>query len=235
MNDANTLARWIQPHHLDPEVVRSHAERFASTPARMATLEDFLLPDVAERLHRFLRDEAQFAKEYGLYSVDHGVSREEWDQAAEEDRFFTFGKLEGTAPDAQFSPNMLTYLRFRKAFQEDAFRTYFEGLTGMALAASDDFGVHSLTAGDFLKSHDDDNKDRQVALVLYLTPEWRPEFGGALNMIDREGTLTKVDSLFNTIVVFDVRAGTTHHIAPIDRAAGSLARLTIGGWYHRVA
>ena len=75
------------------------------------------------------------------------------------------------------SSNALTYLKLRETFQQPAFESFFEDSTGMSLGASDDFGVHSMRVGDYLRPHADDNNDRALALVMYLTPGWDPTFG----------------------------------------------------------
>src|SRR2546430_13732491 len=69
------------------------------------------------------------------------------------------------------------------AFQRPEFKAFFESISGMPLGWSDDFGAHAMAAGDFLRPHSDDNKDRQLALVIYLTPGWKREFGGVLRVV----------------------------------------------------
>lgn len=198
-------------------------------------LEDFLVPAVAERLGRFLDGEAEFATEYGLYGVDdRRVEEREWLAADDDARFFRFSKNVGTRPEFQLSDNALTYLRFRTTFQRsDEMRAFFEAATGLELASSDDFGSHSMQAGDFLRTHDDDNRNRRLALVLYLSAGWRPDYGGSLEIVDPDGRTSIVEARFNSLVAFDTRAGTTHRVLPISDAAGERRRLTIGGWYHQ--
>jgi hypothetical protein len=231
--DSKALASLIQAEHLEPAAISSYRSAFESNPARFEVIADFLLPEIAERLSEFLRNEAQFETEYGLYSGDeHKVDASTWQAAPEEERFFSYGRLVGTPPEFQFSSNSLTYLKFRTAFQnDDNLREFFEATTGLDLARSDDFGSHSMGAADFLKEHDDDNRNRRLALVVYLSPDWAPEFGGALH-IGQGGREWIVEATYNSVVAFDTRAGTTHYVAPIDEAAGRQRRVTIGGWYH---
>ena len=74
---------------------------------------------------------------------------------------------------------------------------------------SDDFGSHSMTAGDFLKQHDDNNRNRRLALVLYLSPDWKPEYGGSLKIADPAGDgESTVAANYNSLVAFDTLAGT---------------------------
>jgi Rps23 Pro-64 3,4-dihydroxylase Tpa1-like proline 4-hydroxylase len=114
---------------------------------------------------------------------------------------------------------------------EAPLRGFFESLTGMPLGPSDDFGCHEFRVGDFLLAHDDANRNRRVALVMYLTPAWRPDFGGALSMTAADGSVDRVEAAFNSMVVFDTLAGSSHHIERIEDSAGDQARRTFGGWF----
>lgn len=232
--DKTALASLIQAEHLEPESSESRRSAFQSSPARFLVIENFLVPQIAERLSTFLRQEGQFETEFGLYSADqHKVEEPEWTAAPEDERFFRYGRLVGTAPEFQFSPNSLAYLQFRTAFQtDDNLREFFESSTGLELARSDDFGSHSMGAGDFLKEHDDNNRNRRLALVLYLSPGWKPEFGGSLHIVDPSGQESIVVSQYNSLVAFDTLAGTMHFVEAIGASAGKERRVTIGGWYH---
>lgn len=234
MTNLNSLSSWIQTQHLQVGTLQSYRQGFESHPARLIILRRFLQDSVAQRLSNFLRDEAEFRLEYGLYSTgDEAASDQAWLNAKEEDRFFRFSKIVGAFPQYAMSPNMLTYLRFRMAFQAPDFRNFFEQLSGLSLAWSDDFGSHSMKRGDFLRPHSDHNRNRSLALVIYLSPNWGPYLGGALNVIDSQGHTIKIEPEYNSMVVFDVAAGTTHFVDPIRSEAQDNGRLTIGGWYRK--
>ena len=231
MVDTEALAAWIQPQHLAADALESYRRTMAEHPARMVVLNDVLTEGAATRIAAFLADEAIYEVEHGLYSRHEGADADAWDAAPVEDRFFRFGKLAGQRPEAMLSDNMLTYLQWRSFVTEAPFRALFESLTGMPLGASDDFGCHRFRVGDFLLAHDDANRNRRIALVTYLTPAWRPEFGGALSMTAADGSVDRVEASFNTMVVFDTLAGSSHHIEPIEASAGDEARHTFGGWF----
>jgi 2OG-Fe(II) oxygenase superfamily len=231
--DQKALGSWIQARHLEDGAVQAHRQAFADHPARLVFIRDFLVESVAQKLSRFLEREAQFRFEHGLYSDEDPVPQEEWEKAPEDDRFFRLGKLVGTAPEYQMSPNALTYLQFRQAFQRPEFKAFFEAVSGTPLGSSDDFGAHFMRAGDFLKPHSDDNRNRRLALVLYLSPDWEPSFGGELRVVEKDGTAHTVQPEYNSMVAFDVLTETSHYIEPIHADAGDRPRLTIGGWYHQ--
>jgi hypothetical protein len=230
MVDTVKLGKWIKPQHLVDENLTRYREAFVRHPAQLVVVEDFLLDDVAERISRFLAEEALFEKEHGLYSIDGPVPEERWQSADEDDRLFRLSRLKGISPESMMSPNAMTYLRLRQSLQQAEFREFFEALTGLELGSSDDFGVHSMSVGDFLRAHSDDVRNRSIALVMYLSPGWQPSYGGALHMADETGE-SRIEATYNSIVVFDVQAENTHLVAPIEAAAGNARRLTIGGWY----
>jgi 2OG-Fe(II) oxygenase superfamily len=233
MLDSTALASWIKPQHLEDSTLGAYRESFNAHPSRMTVLEDFLLDDVAEKLSLFLRTEGEFRPEYGLYSVeDDPVDEATWSSAPDDDRFFRYGKLVGTPPEFLVSPNALSYLQFRHAFGTEPFKAFFEHLSGLELSSKDDFGAHLMGPGDFLRPHSDDNRDRRLAIVIYLTPGWQPEQGGALHVVKEGAEETIVPAAYNSIVVFDVLADTLHYVEPIA-ATSDAARATIGGWYHK--
>lgn len=187
MVDASKLGKWIQPQHLDEENLARYRDSFARHPAKLVVVENFLLEDVAERISRFLQGEALFRREHGLYSIEGAVPQEDWESAEDDDRLFRLSRLEGISPEHLMSPNAVTYLRLRQSLQQPEFREFFEALTGLELGSSDDFGVHSMSVGDFLRAHSDDLRNRSIAFVMYVSPGWSPSYGGNLQMVDQTG------------------------------------------------
>ena len=235
MLNRESLRPWIQTQHLEQPALEQYRHAFSSHPARVVWMREFLQPDIAERLSRFLQREAEFLTEYGTYSADGAVSEQQWLEAAQDDRFFRLRKLTGTSPEFRVSRNALTYVQFRQVFQRPEFREFFEAISGLPLAWSDDFGSHSMMQGDFLRPHSDDQKERQLALVIYLSPGWELRFGGVLHMVDKEGSDTVILPEYNSMVAFDVLAESQHYVTEVTSEAGPGARLTIGGWYRKAA
>jgi len=64
--------------------------------------------------------------------------------------------------------------------------------------------------GDILKVHNDFNWNdtlqlhRVLSLIIYLTPEWDPNWGGGLDFYDnkKENIITTVDTLFNRCLIW---------------------------------
>jgi hypothetical protein len=235
MTDLRSLETWIQPRHLEEPTLARYRDNFATHPARLVVLTDFLVDTMAERLSRFLASEAEFRPEYGCYSSEGGVTEAEWMAADESDRFFRLRKLVATPQQFRMSPNALTYLQFRKAFQSADMRAFFERISGLPLGWSDDFGAHLMIEGDFLRPHSDDNRDRRLALVIYLSKDWRREHGGLLRLAHPDGSVTEVEPSYNSMIAFDVLASPAHLVMEVTAAPDCWRRLTIGGWYHKTA
>jgi Rps23 Pro-64 3,4-dihydroxylase Tpa1-like proline 4-hydroxylase len=229
--DRRWLESWIQPDHLEPHALQTYHDAFRSHAARLVVIKNLLIPKVANRLNRFLEQEAEFKPEYGVYSVEGAVTEEAWLHADEQDRFFRYRKLVATLPQFHMSPNALTYLQFRKAFQRPELRMFFEAISGLSLGWSDDFGAHSMIRDDFLRPHSDDNRNRRLALVIYLSRNWLPDYGGQLHVVHEDGNFTEVEPEFNSMIAFDVLSAPAHLVLPIR---GDQPRLSIGGWYHKV-
>jgi hypothetical protein len=223
------LESSIQPSHLAPSVLQKYREAFKSHPARLIVVKDFLRSEVAERLSRFLSQEAIFVPEYGVYSCKNAVDEKTFLAAADSDRFFRFSKLVGSAPGFQMSPNAISYLRLRQAFQQPEFKEFFESISGLQLGWSDDFGAHKMMPGDFLRPHSDDNRNRRLALVIYLSPDWKQELGGVLHVVDDAAKDTQILPEYNSMIAFDVLTAPQHYVSPINAGV----RLSIGGWYHK--
>jgi hypothetical protein len=231
MPDRDALEPWIDERHLDEGDLTRHRDAFGSHPARLVLVRDLLRSDAADRLARFVAEDAAFATEYGLYSNESGVTREEWEGASDQDRFFRFGKMSGPRPESAFSDGTMAYVRFRKFAGEPAFRGLMEALTGIELGPTENFGVHAFRAGDYLRDHDDNSGGRRLAFVLYLSPGWTGDLGGELTMVDAGGGVTTVPPAYNSMVVFDATAGSRHRVEPVLPAAGDRARCTFGGWF----
>jgi Rps23 Pro-64 3,4-dihydroxylase Tpa1-like proline 4-hydroxylase len=223
-----SLQRWIQPQHLDARRLAEYARTLAAHPARLLVLQNVLVDEAARALSRFLSAEAVYERRYGLYSKhEQPATEEEFLAAAEADRFYRYGRLAGPRDPAAPSQNLLTFLRFRAAWSDEPFAEFFRQATGLALEAGALHNAHAYGPGDFLLSHRDDHDRRRLAVVLYLSRDWTPEDGGALELVDRHGQKTRVPPDFNSLVLFDVHAKTLHQIQPVT---GTKMRLTLGGW-----
>ena len=86
-------------------------------------------------------------------------------------------------------------------------------------------GYHEIKTGGLLKVHADFNKhpkldlDRRLNLLVYLNEDWKDEWGGALQLFDKnmEKAIQTVYPRFNTAVIFTTTSYTFHgHPDPLD-------------------
>lgn len=100
-------------------------------------------------------------------------------------------------------------------------------------------GLHQIVPGGKLGVHADFNKhrdfnlDRRLNLLLYLNQNWRAEYGGNLELWDRDMTRceAKVAPLFNRVMVFGTTDFTYHgHPDPLQCPQG-MTRKSLALYY----
>jgi len=111
---------------------------------------------------------------------------------------------------------------FLTALNSPEMLAFLEDLTGIdGLIPDPYFGggaLHQIVSGGFLKVHADFNwhpklkLDRRLNVLIYLNRNWRPEYGGALELWDRDMTRAQEVILptFNTTVVFSTTDTSFH-------------------------
>lgn len=223
----------MDPRHLEEDAPRTYRKTFARR--RRLVVPHFLRRDVADRCHQFLAHEAEYRRTYGLYSVSgHETSEQHWREAEESDRFYSIGRLAGAQPEFQLSANAVHYLKLRSAVRDPRFGVFLEQITGIPLSGLANPHVNAFEVGDCLKVHNDAVGPRRLAIIFYLSRDWRSDFGGALHMLNEDGSEEKIEAEYNSFVVFDVTVSSRHYIAPIEAAAGDRSRLTLSVWGHGV-
>ncbi len=121
---------------------------------------------------------------------------------------------------------------------------WLEALTGIEGLIPDPYfgggGLHQIEAGGFLKVHADFNVhpklklDRRLNLLVYLNKDWRDEYGGHLELWDRDGMScrTKILPLFNRTVIFSTSDTSFHgHPHPLTPPAGE-SRKSVSLYYY---
>ena len=131
-----------------------------------------------------------------------------------------------SATEASFGPatRLLLYHLNCATFLE--FLTEVTGIENLiADPHFDGGGLHQIVRGGKLGVHADFNKhpdfglDRRLNLLVYLNKEWRTEYGGHLELWDRDmtGCKAKVLPLFNRVMVFGTTDFTYHgHPDPLQ-------------------
>lgn len=84
--------------------------------------------------------------------------------------------------------------------------------------------------GHFLTVHDDaaDNKNRRVAYVFGFTQDWPTDWGGLLQLLDRDGNVEYgIRPQFNCLNLFKVPRA--HNVSLVAPFAGGM-RFSVSGW-----
>tara|TARA_R110000744_G_scaffold348988_1_gene454658 strand:+ start:463 stop:1101 length:639 start_codon:yes stop_codon:yes gene_type:complete len=90
--------------------------------------------------------------------------------------------------------------------------------------------ISAYESGNFLSMHTDKNKG-SLAFVLNLTQNWKPEFGGMLNVLSSDGSFKAIPPKFNSLVLMEIdeTEGTPHFVSEISQYATS-SRVAYSGW-----
>jgi len=227
--DRAWLGQWIQPQHLTDEALdRYHAE-YESGPVPILQVSEFLRPEISAQLHALLAEEAEFEDVYVLRVPDSRVEREVWIAAEDSNRASKYSRLVDVQGGAM-SFNPLTYIRLHEALADRRFVEFFERITNTPLGSLQAFGGKAFGVGDYLRPHHDQGNDRLLAFIVYVNPNWRPSYGGALNVQGVGGERLVLEAEYNSLVCFNVLGHECHYVANVEEAAGAERRLTVGGW-----
>lgn len=121
---------------------------------------------------------------------------------------------------------------------------FLEQVTGIEGLIPDPYyggaGPHQILPGGFLKVHADFNwhpilkLDRRLNLLVYLNRDWKPEYGGALELWNRETTecVQRILPVFNRTVVFATTDFSFHgHPEPLSCPEG-MSRKSVSLYYY---
>ena len=121
---------------------------------------------------------------------------------------------------------------------------WLEALTGIEGLIPDPYfvgvGLHQIEPGGLLKVHADFNVhpklkvDRRLNMLIYLNKEWREEYGGHLELWERDGTSCrkKILPTFNRTVIFSTTDTSFHgHPHPLTSPPG-VTRKSVSLYYY---
>ena len=101
-------------------------------------------------------------------------------------------------------------------------------------------GLHEIKTGGFLKIHSDFNLhpelklNRRLNLLIYLNKDWKQEWGGHLELWDRDmkSCKVKIPPLFNKMVIFNTTDFSFHgHPEPLN-CPNNVTRKSIALYYY---
>lgn len=117
------------------------------------------------------------------------------------------------------------------AFQDPEVIRAFEEITGIKNQIGDPKlyagGLSMMRPGDFLDPHIDNSHDlgrqtyRRLNLLYYVTPDWKLEDGGHLELWDKTVSQNLViESRFNRLVLMETHNLSWHSVSPIKKPNG---------------
>ncbi|MET0902838.1 MAG: 2OG-Fe(II) oxygenase [Acidimicrobiales bacterium] len=135
----------------------------------------------------------------------------------------------------------------RDELSSERFVSFVSAVTGIADLHADDVmdggGLHRSLPGGFLNIHADFSAHhskpgwrRRVNLLLYLNPDWQPDWGGALQLWskDMQRCVTRIEPKANRILLFTTDADSFHgHPEPLRFPAGQ-ARRSLALYYFTI-
>ena len=232
----NFLEKWIQPQHLTPEAVAQTRAKFEAHPSHIARLSHFLHAEKIEKLSRLVREDVTYRRMRGIFDGSHRqISEEEFAATKDEDRFFQMNQMEKLRLKEGVKPSLdvLFYVKFQEFFYDARFAAFLRALTGLDLVAPSTFLINSLEKGDFIRAHNDVHTQRhmrRLGFILYLSPDWKPEYGGALRVTSHQNNNSMWEVEYNAFAFFDVLGHKEHEVYAVLPAA-PIPRVSFNGWF----
>ena len=147
-----------------------------------------------------------------------------------------------TNPGFDYPPKINELFNFLNSYN---FLQFLQKLTGIKETLIPDpyfsgGGLHEIKKGGFLKIHSDFNYhpslklDRRINLLIYLNKNWKEEYGGHLELWNKEMTKCekKISPSFNSIVIFKTDDLSYHgHPDPLN-CPENITRKSIALYYY---
>lgn len=197
-----TLVKLIveRLEHEEVELARRFASPSDNIPTRHLAIDDLLPVEIAREF-------------YPGYPPGENMRR----LSSFRERKYTFKQLDQV-------PTLLRDITM--AIQSPEVVAAVERITGMPKQVPDPRlyagGITMMTRGDFLNPHIDNSHDgerklyRMLNLLYYVTPDWKPEYGGSLELWDDAvKNAVVIPSLFNRLVIMETNRHSWHSVNPV--------------------
>ncbi|GAB4125675.1 MAG: hypothetical protein OHK0045_10170 [Raineya sp.] len=191
----------------EEKVQKLQQEFLEATPYKHLVMDNFLKEDFAEILHANFPATEKLAKHYD-------------------------GLNENKSEGANFGDFHPAFAELRKDLMSKEFATWMAAVTGIDdVFVTDDnlgCGLHEGKNGSFLDVHIDfnihaeKNVHRRLNMLIYMNKDWKPEYGGDLEMWNADMTKCdkKVAPIFNRAVIFETNEISYHGYSKINVPAG---------------
>ena len=218
LNDL-TIDRFLPLSRMREVAIPANAEYLAGRPFPHIVFDNFFDPSLMEQVL------AEFPKPGSIRWQKFDSVHEVKLASAEEASFGPATRL------LMYHLNSITFLEF------------LSKVTGIANLIPDPGfeggGLHQIVSGGKLGVHADFNKhreyglDRRLNLLVYLNKDWQEDYGGHLQLWDREMQLcqAKVLPIFNRVMIFGTTDYTYHgHPDPLQ-CPGDMTRKSLALYY----
>lgn len=214
------------PYAFDPDTLdcfaNLHVADFSrAQPYPHVVMDDFLRPEVAQRLG------AEFP----------GVGNIAWDH-------YAAPGLEVKLGSSREESFPAVHRQTIHDLNTGIFVRFLERLTGIDHLLVDPHlfggGLHLTRTGGLLGIHSDFNwheklqAHRRLNLLIYLSPNWKPEYAGELELWDTQAKKMelKIEPRFNRAVLFATRSDTFHGHPDPWQAPEGINRQSIAMYYY---
>jgi glycosyltransferase involved in cell wall biosynthesis len=190
-------------------------------------IDNFLPPSLLNGVIDDFRNHNNWGWDNSDYSKDHQVKK-----------FFSPWNNDG---DTTLPINTKLILNY---FNSPDVISMLEKLTGIDGLIADPTllgaGMHKIESGGKLSIHADSRKHaatgnyRRINLLVYLNKDWNKEWGGSLQLWDKDmATMVQdIQPLFNRVVIFNTGADTYHgHPHPLNTPNG-MSRISLALYYY---
>ena len=147
-----------------------------------------------------------------------------------------------TRGSLRFGRNTLDFVNF---LNSEIFLNFLGDLTSLERPLiSDPYfwggGFHEIKQGGFLKIHADFNKhknlglDRRLNVLVYLNKKWKKEYGGHLELWNKDMTscIKKISPDFNTVVIFSTTDESYHGHPDYLKCPPEMSRKSLALYYY---
>jgi SM-20-related protein len=223
------------------------ADALAREYARAGRLriEEFLAPECAERLHRFLKTSSQWLlivnQDDKVFDLDRKAqaaltaeARANLEQAvyagARYGFQFMFESIRVSDEEATRRARADALNDFASFLSSEPALEFFRRVTGRDAIAFADAQATAYGPGHFLTAHDDEvvGKNRQAAYVYGLSPAWSTDWGGLLLFHGQDGHVAEAYvPRFNALNLFAVPQP---HSVSIVAPFAAARRYSVTGW-----
>lgn len=207
-----------------PSIKMAKSQYRAASPYPHLIIDDFLSPEVIELVKNALLEDSHT---FGVNFSDDVQNK----------------KTISTGDDV---PQILQILAGKYA--SPFMIRYFEELLGIKSLIPDpyyntDYGYYHISEpGGHLGAHVDHSHHQSMGIphvlniVVYLTPDWRDDYGGALHLFNQNGrkSIKRIPCLYNRAVVFACNPSAFHGVEPIKKNL-NIARHSLYFAYYKVA